>query len=369
MKIAIVHDWLVKFGGAEKVLEAIYELYDAPIYTLITDYKNINQSTFKNAEIHTSFIQSLPKAIENYSFYLPIFPLAIEQFDLSEYDMVISSSHAVAKGVITGANQLHICYCHTPMRYAWDLYHFYMNSIKNRLKRFFARLILHYLRIWDLSTVNRVDYFVANSKYVSKRIKKIYGKDCKVIYPPVDVKKFNICEKKEDFYLIVSRLVPYKRIDIAVQAFGYLKDKKLLVIGDGPELKKLKKLASKNIEFLGYQTENVVKNYMEKAKAFIFPAEEDFGIAPVEAQACGTPVIAYRKGGSLETIINKKTGLFFDKQDVKSLVKAIKDFENLEDKLNPYEIRKNSERFRKERFIEEFKSFVEEKKEEYFKQF
>lgn len=368
MKIALVHDWLITLAGAEKVLEKIYELYPSPIYTLVKNEKNLKGSIFENAKIITSFIQKLPKAKTKYKNYLPLFPLAIEQFDLSEYDVIISSSHAVAKGVLTNSNQLHISYVHTPIRYVWDLYHDYLkeSSLNKGLKGLIAKFILHYIRIWDASTANRVDYYIANSKYIARRIKKIYRKDAVVIYPPVDVEKFEVWVKKENFYLTASRMVPYKKINLIVKAFSQIPDKKLVVIGDGPDFKKVKSKASKNVELLGYQPFEVLKDYMQRAKAFVFAAEEDFGIIPVEAQACGTPVIAYGKGGVLETIIENKTGIFFKEQTVESLIQAIKDFERKENIFDPYEIRKNAERFRKERFKEEFKSFVEDKIEKFF---
>jgi len=368
MKIALVHDWLTTLAGAEKVLEAIYELYPYPIYTLVKDERKLKDSIFEKADIRTSFIQKLPKAKTKYRNYLPFFPLAIEQFNLSDYDIIISSSHAVAKGVLTNSNQLHICYCHTPIRYAWDLYHRYLDEagLSKGIKGFIAKLILHYIRIWDYTTVNRVNYFIANSKYIAKRIKKIYGRESIVIYPPVNIDKFEVYTQKEDFYLTVSRMVPYKKIDLIVEAFSTMADKKLVVIGDGPEFEKIKKKAGKNIELLGYQPFEVLKDYMQRAKAFIFAAEEDFGIVPVEAQACGTPVIAYGKGGVTETVVDKKTGIFFKEQTIESLIETVRNFEQIEDKFDPLEIRKHTEKFSKERFKREFKEFVDKKIEEFF---
>ncbi len=369
MKIALVHDWLTSLAGAEKVLEAIYEIYPAPIYTLVADNEKLSNSSFETSQIITSFIQALPYAQQLYRNYLPLFPLAIEQFDLSSYDVIISSSHAVAKGVLSKTDQLHICYCHTPIRYAWDLYHEYLRrgGLLKGLKGFVSKLILHYIRVWDYVSAGRVDYFVANSNYVADRIGKIYGRQAKVIYPPVDIDKFELNTKKSDFYLTVSRMVPYKRVDLIVEAFSRLRDRKLIVIGDGPELAKIRKNASKNIEFLGYQPFEVLKNYLKDAKAFIFAAVEDFGIAPVEAQACGTPVIAYGKGGVTETVLEGKTGIFFKTQTVEGLLEAIREFERMEAVFSPEEIRKNAERFSKKRFQKEFKAFVEEKVADFFK--
>ena len=369
MKKAIVHDWIVDIGGAENCLKDIYSIYpDSKIFTLLYREDTLSKLNLPLTSVRNSFIQKLPKSIKSYRNYLLLFPLAIEQFDLSEYDVIISSSHAVAKGVLTNVNQLHICYCYTPMRYAWDLYHQYLKEtgLSKGLKGSVAKLVLHYMRIWDLSTVNRVDYFVAISNYIAKRIKKVYGRDSVVIYPPVEVDKFEIYTKKEDFYLTASRMVPYKKIDLIVEAFSRLPDKKLVVIGDGPDFEKIKKKAGRNVELLGYQPFDVLKSYMQRAKAFIFAAEEDFGIIPVEAQACGTPVIAYGKGGALETVIKDKTGVFFYEQTVDSLIEAIKRFESVEDKFDILEIRKNAEKFSKERFKLEFKSFVERKIEEFF---
>ncbi|MHA1230900.1 MAG: glycosyltransferase family 4 protein [Candidatus Helarchaeota archaeon] len=368
MKVALVHDWITTIGGAEKVLEVIYNLYPAPIFTLVTNRDKLRGSAFEKAEIFTSFIQKLPKVEKKYRNYLLFFPLAIEQFDLSEYDMIISSSACVAKGVLIRADQLHICYCHTPVRYAWDLYHQYLDGagLLKGIKGFVAKLILHYIRIWDFATASRVNYFVANSKYIARRIKKIYGRDSEVIYPPVDVDKFEVCTRKEDFYLTVSRMVPYKKIDLIVETFARLPDKRLIVIGDGPDFEKIKRKAGKNVELLGYQPFGVLKNCMQRAKAFIFSAEEDFGIVPVEAQACGTPVIAYGKGGATETVIEEETGLFFKEQSVGSLIEAIRKFETMEDKFDCGIIRKNAERFSRERFKKEFKEFVDGKIEEFF---
>lgn len=364
-KIAIVHDWLVNIGGAEKVLEGIYEVFPSDIYTLLKDEIALKGTIFENAKIKTSFIQKLPKAKKFYRNYFPLFPLAVEEFDLREYDIVISSSHAVAKGVLTNANQLHICYCHTPVRYAWDLYHQYLNEL-DIFRKLVAKYFLHKLRIWDVASSNRVDFFIANSKYVANRIKKIYRRKSKVIYPPVNVEKFEVYPQKENFYLTASRLVPYKRIDLIVKAFSKMLDKRLVLIGDGTEMKKIKSLATKNVEILGYQPFEVLKDYMKRAKAFVFAAEEDFGIMPVEAQACGTPVIAYGQGGVLETVINGKTGIFFERQSVDSLIEAIKKFEKIENSFDSYQIRENAEKFSKEKFKKIFKNFVEEKIDMFF---
>lgn len=296
-------------------------------------------------------------------------PLAIEQLDVSGYDLVLSSSHAVAKGVITGPDQLHISYVHSPMRYAWDLQHQYLreSGLDKGLKGWITKWLLHKLRMWDYRTANGVDHFVANSHFIARRIKKIYGRDATVIYPPVAVDDFPCVEKKEDFYMTASRMVPYKKMDLIVEAFTKMPDKKLVVIGDGSEYKKIAAIAKNfnNITLLGYQPFDVLKSHMQRAKAFVFAAEEDFGITPVEAQACGTPVIAFGKGGALETVrplgVSEPTGLFFPEQTVEALCQAVASFESDQDMFSAASCRKNAERFSEERFDREFSAFVEEK--------
>lgn len=367
MKIAIIHDWLVSFAGAEKVLEQILLCYpDADLFTVV-DFldDSIRKKHLMNKRATTTFIQKLPFARSKYRNYLSLMPFAIEQLDLSSYDLVISSSHAVAKGVITGPGQLHISYIHSPMRYAWDLQHQYLkeSGLDCGIKSWVARRILHNMRIWDLRTVNGVDEFISNSKFIAKRVQKIYRRDSTVIYPPVDTEAFSLCTDKEDFYLTASRLVPYKKTNLIVEAFNQMPNKRLVVIGDGPEMHRVKKIASKNITLLGYQDSIVLCDYMQRAKAFVFAAEEDFGITPVEAQACGTPVIAFGKGGLLETVIglDKKnpTGVFFAEQTVGSLRKAILEFENHIDNIQPKNCRASALRFTPEIFRDQFKKFVE----------
>jgi len=357
MKTAIVHDWLMSAGGAERVLGAIIELYPSPIYTLVK-----NNSIFENQIVKTSFLQKMPLVQKFYRNYLPLFPFAIERFDLSEYDLILSSSHAVAKGVRTHEKQLHICYCHSPMRYAWDLHEQYMGQLGN-IKRNIAKWVLHYVRNWDIQSLNRVDHFIANSQFIAQRIKRIYNKEAVVIYPPVSTHLFE-SKKKDNFYLTVSRMVPYKRVDLIVEAFTKHPDKYLCVIGDGPDLEKLQQKATKNIQFLGYQEDIVVRDYLTRAKAFIFAAEEDFGIVPVEAQAAGTPVIAYGKGGVLETVLEGKTGLFFHEQTVESLQDAIKRFEQLA--FDSDLIQRHAAQFNESRFKKELKQFVDLKWEEFY---
>ncbi|WP_254655338.1 glycosyltransferase family 4 protein [Selenomonas sp. oral taxon 137] len=314
MKVAVVCDWLVVYAGAERVLEQILKLYpEADLFCLVDFLPNDRRDFILNKKTNPSFIQNLPFAKTKYRSYLPFMPIAIEQLDVSAYDLVISSSHAVAKGILTGPNQIHISYVHSPMRYAWDLQHQYLKQagLQRGLKSWLARAILHYMRMWDYRTANGVDHFIANSRFIAKRVKKVYGREATVIYPPVDVSAYTLCEQKEDFYLTASRLVPYKRVDLIVEAFTAMPEKRLVVIGDGPEFGKIKKKAGSNVTLLGYQPFEVLRDKMQKAKAFVFAAEEDFGIIPVEAQACGTPVIAYGRGGALETVIPGRTGVFF----------------------------------------------------------
>jgi len=374
MKAAIVHDWIVTLGGSEKVLKEIYNLYpSADIYTLFFKEETAQRLGIEPYKIKSSFLKKFPRINKSYRNYLLFFPLAVEQFDLSGYDLIISSSHAVAKGVITHSHQLHICYCYTPLRYAWDLYHQYLKASHFKgWKAKLAKLILHYIRIWDFTTVSRVDYFIAISNYIAKRIKRVYNRKSTVIYPPVDVDEFELCTKKDTFYLAASRMVPYKKLDVIVEAFSLMQDKKLVVIGDGPEFKKIKKKATRNVELLGYQYHDTLKKYLQKAKAFIFAAEEDFGILPVESQACGTPVIAYGKGGVREAVIEiseksefSPTGVFFKEQTPEALRKAVDYFEKNEDRFDYKKIRKNAERFSRKIFREKFKKFVDEKVKEF----
>lgn len=371
MKIAIICDWLVTYAGSERVLEQILLSYpEADLFAVVDFVPPEERDFLQNKTIQTTFIQQLPFAQKRYRSYLPLMPLAIEQLDVTKYDLVISSSHAVAKGVITGPDQIHISYIHSPMRYAWDLQHQYLNEsgLNKGLKGYIAKYILHKMRIWDQRTANSVDYFIANSNFIARRIWKTYRREANVIYPPVDIQKFipgkpNI--KKEDFYLTASRLVPYKKIDLIVESFAEMPDKKLIVIGDGPEFSKIKKKAGKNIELLGYQSTTNLINAMQRAKAFVFAAEEDFGIMPLEAQACGTPVIAYGKGGMLETIKTPDqehpTGLFFNQQNTASICQAISEFEKNQHLFTVDNCVNNAARFSPEKFRETLTTFVKEK--------
>lgn len=368
MKVAVVCDWLVTYAGAEKVLEQILNIYPEADLFAVVDFIPPEQRGFiQNKKVKTTFIQNLPKAQKKYRNYLPFMPIAIEQLDVTDYDLVISSSHCVAKGIITGPNQLHISYVHSPIRYAWDLQLQYLKEagMEHGLKSKIARLIMHYMRIWDTRTSNGVDYFIANSHFIAKRIWKCYRREAEVIYPPVDITKFQFHEEKEDFYLTASRMVPYKKIDLIVKAFNKMPDKKLVVIGKGPDFDKIKKAAGPNVNIMGFQPDEVLRDYMQRAKAFVFAAEEDFGIIPVEAQACGTPVIAFGKGGSLETVrgYGKKdhpTGIFFMEQTEDKVIDAVNEFEKVADQISPIDCRSNAETFGIDTFKKNFKRFVDD---------
>lgn len=368
MKAAIVHDWLSVYGGAERVLEQMIELFpEADIYSLIDFVPEDQRQFLKGKQVHTTFIQNLPLARTKYRNYLPLFPYAIEQIDLSAYDLVLSSSYAVAKGVITGPNQLHICLCHSPIRYAWDLQHQYLkeSNMDSGIKGILVKYLLNRIRMWDYRTANGVDDFIAVSGFIAKRIWKVYRRESHVIYPPVDIDSFNICHVKSDYYLTASRLVPYKKIELIVEAFSHMPDKKLVVIGEGPDYKKIKEIASPNVELLGHQPFAVLREHMQKAKAFVFAAEEDFGIVPIEAQACGTPVLAYGRGGALETIrgldSRRPSGVFFQEQTSASLIQAVEQFEDRHSVITPDNCRNNAERFSAERFRSEFLAYVNER--------
>jgi len=354
-KTAIIHDWFVTNAGAEKVLKELIELYpDADIFSLVDFLKDKDRKKIlKGKFVKTSFIQNLPFAKRHFRNYLPLFPMAIESLDVSGYDLIISSSWAVAKGIKKNKNQLHICYCHTPIRYAWDLYDEYTSNLKHP-KKFLVKQTLQYIKKWDIATLDRVDYFIANSNFIKERIKRIYNRDVKVIYPPVDINKFSLCTLKDDFYLTASRLVSYKKTRLIVEAFNEMPEKKLVVIGSGEEYEKIRKIAKSNIKILGYQPDDVLIKYMQKAKAFVYAAVEDFGIVPIEAMACGTPVIALNKGGTAETVINGINGVHFEKQSKESIIKAIENFGRL--KFKPKKIRKSVLKY--SNFKELFNNFV-----------
>lgn len=372
MRIAVVHDWLVARGGAENTLGQILRVFpEADLFCLLDFVPEGERAFLLGKKPATSFIQKLPFAKEKYRGYLPLMPFAVGRFDLSKYDLVISSSHAAAKGAPTRPGQLHICYCYTPFRYAWDLREQYLKETRldRGLKGFAARALLSWLRRWDAANSRRVDHFATLSRYIRKRIKNAYGRDAEVIYPPVNTGFFTLCEEKEDYYLTVSRLVPYKKIDLIVRAFTAMPARRLVVIGAGPDLEKIMRGAGPNVEFKKYLENGAVAAYMRKARAFVFAAEEDFGIAPLEAQACGTPVIGYGRGGLLETVKGRFadepdregdfTGLFFREQTGEALINAVNEFEDL--RFVPAACRANSLRFSEEMFRNKFKAFVERK--------
>lgn len=361
MRVAIVHDWLVTYAGSERVVEQLLALFpQADVFSLIDFLPAAERRFLAGKKVTTSFLQQIPLARRKYPNFLPLMPLAIEQFDLSGYDLVISSSHCVAKGVITGPDQLHISYVHTPMRYAWDSQHEYLSGSRlgRGLKELLARWMLHKLRMWDVRSANGVDSVVANSRFIARRIWKTYRREAQVIYPPVDTEAFPLCEDREDFYVTASRLVPYKKIDVLVDAFAKLPQQRLVVIGDGPDLKRLRAKATPNVQLVGYQSSEVLRSYIERSRAFLFAAREDFGIVLVEAQASGTPVIAFGQGGALETIrgleSDDPTGVHFSEQTPASVVAAIATFERERHRIRPTACRANALRFGVERFHREF---------------
>ncbi len=363
LKVALVHDWLVNYGGAEDVVSAILEIYpDADIYTLVHDKKKM-KGRFEKNKIFTSRLQKIPFATRLYTKFLKFMPAAFEAFDFSAYDLVICSSSSCAKGVITPPSTAQVAYIHTPMRYAWDLFFDYQKR-SGALTRFFMDRWMPQIRLWDYVSAQRIDALFANSKYIARRIKKFWNRDALVIYPPVNVGYFNPTSgaagaERENFYVFFSRLVPYKRADIAIDACAAL-GKKLVVIGGGSEAKKLQELAKgkSGISFTGRISDEKVREYLQKCKALIFCAEEDFGIIPVQAQACGTPVIAFGKGGATESVLDKKTGVFFPEQTAASCAKAIKEFEKLEavGNFDAKKIVAHAKTFSRERFIKEFKA-------------
>lgn len=365
MRVAIIHDWFVSAGGAENVLKAILDIYpEADVFSVVDFFDDKQRKKYLQGKpTKNTFIQKLPFAKKKYRAYLPLMPFAIEQINVTGYDVVISSSHAVAKGVITSPDQLHICYCHSPIRYAWDMKFEYLteSNLTSGIKSILARYFLHKIKSWDFISSNNVDYFIANSNFIKRRIAKCYRRDAEVIFPNVAIDEFPLLELKEDFYFTASRLVPYKRLALIAEAFSMMPEKKLVIIGDGPERSKVERFSNdfSNVTYLGYQEFDVLKDYMQRAKAFVFAAEEDFGIVPLEAQACGTPVIAFGKGGALDTVVDKKTGLYFREQTVPSIISAVESFEMISSELlSPKDIRKHAEQFSTDIFNKKFKRFV-----------
>jgi glycosyltransferase involved in cell wall biosynthesis len=370
-RVAVVHDWLVNYAGSERVLSEILALYpQADLFAVVDFLSDADRDKLFGKRATTSFIQRLPRAAKKYRGYLPLMPLAIEQLDVSGYDLVISSSHAVAKGILTGPDQVHVCYCHTPIRYAWDLQHQYLREARltGGPKAALAWAILHYIRFWDSRTETGVNQFIANSHYIARRIAKVYGRESVVVHPPVDVDRLTMADQKSDFYLTASRMVPYKRMDLIVEAFRSLPDLRLVVIGDGPERNRIHEAAggAPNVTFLGYQEDGALRDHLRRARAFVFAAEEDFGILPVEAMASGTPVIAYGRGGVLDSVVGwspgetqPATGLFFHEQSPEALCEAVLLFEKLRPQISPLACRARAERFSAARFREAFAAVID----------
>lgn len=365
-RVAVVHEWLGPYGGSEHVVASILEIFpEADLFGLVHDPVALKGTPLEGVKTQTTFLQSLPGAASNYKLYLPLMPLAVEQLDVRSYDLVISSNHAVSKGILTHAGQLHISYTHTPMRYAWDLYLDYLedSGTERGIKSLLARPVMHYLRLWDAAAANRVDAFVANSSHVARRIGKLYRREARVVHPPVDVQRFRADLPREDFYVAVSRFAPYKKMALIVEAFTRMK-KPLVVIGGGPEFEKVRRSAGPGVKLMGHQPDEVVADYLQRARAFVFAAEEDFGIAPVEAQAAGCTVISYGRGGVRETVVahpdEGATGMFFDEQTPEALEQAVRAFEDHENEFSPEACRRNAERFSREWFRREFESVLGE---------
>ena len=367
MKMALVHDWLTGMRGGEKCLEILCELYpQADLYTLI-HLKDRLSTVIEGREIRTSFLQHLPGIARYYRYCLPLFPSAIEQIDLKAYDLVVSTSHCVAKGALPRPDALHISYCLTPMRYVWDMRGEYLQNGHGGIERLIVPFFSHYLRMWDVASSHRVDEFVAISRHVQKRVRRFYGRDSTVIYPPVDCDFFCPAPtpaRGGDYFLMVTAPAPYKRLDLAIEAFNRL-GRRLVVVGDGPDLKGYKRMAKRNVEFVGWQGDERVRDYYRGCRAFVFPGEEDFGIAPVEAQACGRPVIAFGRGGILETVNPlpnpEATGVFFDQASADSLVEAIHVFEKNIERFDPHGIRHHATRFHKNRFRDQIHSLIDDR--------
>lgn len=358
MKVAIVHYWLVNMRGGEHVVEALCELYpQADLYTHVLDAEVLSE-TLREHDITTTAVGRLPGAVRHYKKYLPFMPLALEQLDLREYDLVISSECGPAKGVLTTPRTLHVCYCHSPMRYVWDMYWDYLKQVPAPLRPLW-RGLMHYLRRWDVTTAARVDHFFANSRYVAGRIRKHYRRDAEVIHPPVRTADFAPSREREDYYLVVGELADYKRADLAVDAFTRL-GTPLVVIGKGEQLKSLRRRAGPNVRVLGRQPFGVIQEHYARCRALVFPGEEDFGIVPLEAMASGRPVIAFGRGGALETVVDGTTGLFFHEQSVEALVDAVRRYERLESTFDPEAIRRHAEAFDRNVFKEKVSTRVAE---------
>ncbi len=356
-RVALVHEWMTTYAGSERVLEQLIGMFPSADVFAVADFVPPAERAFLcGKHPKTTFIQRFPGASRRVQRYFPLMPLAVESLDLSRYDVVISSSHSVAKGVLTGPNQFHICYCHSPARYAWDLQHQYLreSGLDRGLKGLAARMLLHYFRLWDTRTAHGVDRFIANSSYIARRIRKTYGRDSVVLAPPVDTERYQVGTGRREDYFAASRFVPYKRIDILVEAFRSLPGRKLCIAGTGPDLARIRAAAPANVEFLGHISNVEMVARMQSARAFLFAAEEDFGIVLAEAQACGTPVICYGAGGAKDIILEGETGLFFHSQTPGSVAAAVRRFEAREHGFDPLRIRMNAERFSAAAFREGF---------------
>lgn len=365
IQVAIVHEWLENWAGSELVIEQLIKCYpDAKIFSVVDFLSPKDRARLGGRKIQTSFIQKLPFARRFFRHYLGLMPLAVEQWDLSGFDIVISSHHAVAKGVITGPDQLHVSYVHSPMRYAWDFQNTYLrqSGLNKGLRGLYIRWLFHRLRNWDVRAAAGVDAFVANSNYIARRIRKTWRREAYVIPPPVNLDRFSMKGEKEDYYVVVSRLVPYKRIDLVVEAFRAMPDRKLIVIGGGTdaELVRQKAEGASNILLKGHVTDGELQSTLGKARAFVYAGEEDFGISLVEAQAAGTPVIAYGRGGACDIVQSGKTGFLFDSQSVESIIDAVQTFEEHEKDMTPELCHQNALRFSEELFRSRFMAFVDE---------
>lgn len=359
MRVAVVHDYFANLGGSDTVARALYDLFPgADLYTLLVYQRNRDANLLQNIPYKTSFLQKLPLAQRTHQPYLPLMPLAIETFDLSAYDLVLSSSHTVAHGVIPAPNALHICYCHTPMRYAWDMERQYLSELPAPVRPL-MRWVMHRLRQWDVTAAARVDHFIANSRFVAQRIQKYYRREATVIPPPVDTDFYTLSPApREDYYLVAGRLTGYKRIDLVIEAFGGW-TKKLVVIGDGPERKRLEQHAGSNITFLGATSREVLRQHFSTCRALLFPGLEDFGIVPLEAQATGCPVIAYGAGGVLDTVRAGETGVLFAEPSADAVRRAIAEFETLQ--WDSHVLRRHAEYFSRANFETRLRQFVEER--------
>lgn len=366
-KIAIVHEWFDTYAGSERVVEQMLEVFpEADLFALVDFFPSDQRAFIKNKKVTTTFIQKLPYARKHFRNYLPFFPYAIEQLDLRPYDIIISSSHAVAKGVLTNGEQLHICYCHSPMRYAWDLYHQYIedNGLKKGLKGAFVKWVLHRIRIWDQSSVPRVNSYIANSHYIARRIQKIYGRSSAVIFPPADTIKFTPSSQRSSYYFAAARMVPYKKLDLIAEAFTQMPDKQLIIAGNGEQLDKIRSKSGTNVVIKDHLSHDEFVTHLKESKAFVYAAEEDFGIVMAEAQAAGIPVIAFKKGGASDIIMDEKTGVLFEEQTVESLIKGVTRFESLA--FDTHFISAHARRFSAADFREKLRNHVEECCREFF---